>query len=49
NKNYYENLGVDKSKMAFTPYAVDNARFTEAANSLKPQATSLRVQIGFAG
>ncbi len=46
NKNYYENLGVDKSKMAFTPYAVDNARFTEAANSLKPQATSLRVQLG---
>jgi glycosyltransferase involved in cell wall biosynthesis len=31
NKIFYENLGVDKKKMMFMPYCVDNQRFQEAS------------------
>ncbi|MBK6479808.1 MAG: glycosyltransferase [Saprospiraceae bacterium] len=34
NENFYKHLGVDKSKLFFTPYSVDNDRFSKEADHL---------------
>lgn len=34
NEKFYKHLGVDKSKLFFTPYSVDNDRFSKEADHL---------------
>jgi glycosyltransferase involved in cell wall biosynthesis len=44
NKLFYENMGVSEEKLFFTPYVVDNDRFTTEYNNLKDKASQLRNQ-----
>ncbi len=42
NKKYYLFLGISEDRLIKMPYAVDNNRFREAADQLRPQKNSLR-------
>lgn len=42
NRRFYERHGVVPGRIGFTPYAVDNAFFREAADTLVPGRESLR-------
>ncbi len=42
NKLFYENMGVNANKLFYTPYAVDNQRFQQAAAEYLPQKSNIR-------
>lgn len=42
NKLFYQNMGVKEDNLFYTPYAVDNQRFQQAAAEYLPQKDSLR-------
>jgi glycosyltransferase involved in cell wall biosynthesis len=44
NRRFYVNNGVPATRLFFTPYAVDNARFAARANELLPRRAELRRQ-----
>ena len=46
NADFYRNLGVPEKKMFLTPFAVDNAFFTEERRRLGPQRAALRRALG---
>lgn len=46
NKAFYQYYGVKENRLLFTPYAVDNARFQQAASRLLPQKKELRSLLG---
>jgi glycosyltransferase involved in cell wall biosynthesis len=46
NKKFLEFMGVSKSKLFFTPYAVDNSRFRLDFESLKNKKSELRTEFG---
>ncbi len=45
NKKFYQFYGVPDNKLFFTPYAVDNKRFIEAAEKLKNKKYELREKL----
>jgi len=45
NRRFYEWLGVADDRLIFTPYAVDNQRFYEAARYLLPQKNELKARL----
>jgi len=45
NKLFYQNLGIATNKLFYTPYAVDNSRFQEAAKMYLPQKDALKQQL----
>jgi glycosyltransferase involved in cell wall biosynthesis len=46
NREFYRNHGVPESRIFFTPYAVDNDRFTAEADRLRPARADLRRSLG---
>lgn len=48
NRAFYRHMGVAEQKLIFCPYAVDNARFQQAAAELLPQRADLRRRLGVA-
>jgi len=46
NKAFYTYYGVAEDKLLFTPYAVDNDRFKQAAKELLPNKSLLRRELG---
>ncbi|MCS5489177.1 glycosyltransferase family 4 protein [Algoriphagus limi] len=46
NRAFYKYFGVKESKLVFTPYAVDNERFQQAAKELLSQKKMLRQELG---
>jgi len=46
NKAFYKYYGVKEKKLVFTPYAVDNERFQNAAKELLPRKMELRRKLG---
>lgn len=46
NREFYKFYGIDECQLFFTPYAVDNARFQQAAELLLPQKKALRISLG---
>ncbi len=47
NRKFYEYYGVLHQKLFFTPYAVDNAFFTQNARELRVRRKELRAALGF--
>lgn len=45
NKLFYQNMGIAANKLFYTPYAVDNGRFQEAAEIYLPQKNTLKQQM----
>ncbi|HSC54367.1 MAG TPA: glycosyltransferase family 4 protein [Phnomibacter sp.] len=45
SKRFYEYLGIHKSKLVHTPYAVDNRRFQEATANARPLALRQQLSI----
>lgn len=46
NRRWYEHYGVPRSRLVWSPYHVDNERFTRAAERLRPDRKRLREEIG---
>jgi glycosyltransferase involved in cell wall biosynthesis len=44
NRRLYENFGVDLDKLYPAPYAVDNQRFADRAEAIRPQRSRIRRQ-----
>lgn len=42
NRRFYQSYGVPENKLVDSPYCVDNKRFSEAANTLRPQRNEIR-------
>jgi glycosyltransferase involved in cell wall biosynthesis len=49
NRRFYERYGVSPGRIGFTPYAVDNEFFREAADKLNSSRESLRHEYGIPG
>jgi glycosyltransferase involved in cell wall biosynthesis len=47
NRLFYEHLGLKREKLLFTPYAVDNERFQNAARKYTSHKAELRQELGF--
>ncbi len=48
NKQFYQHFGITSKQLVFTPYAIDNQRFSQSYNDLKDQKQNLRKQFGLA-
>jgi glycosyltransferase involved in cell wall biosynthesis len=46
NKQFYEYFGVPEHKFVFTPYCIDNEKFTKAYENQKDQKDALRQGLG---
>lgn len=46
NKAFYKNLGIAEDRLVFSPYCVDNDRFSNAFHQLKDHRQSLRKKLG---
>ncbi len=46
NRRFYRAYGVPEEQLLFTPYSVDNARFSEAWSVLRDKKAALRRQLG---
>ena len=47
NKKFYEFYGVDRKKLIFTPYSVDNNRFSKLYKSNKHNKNNIKIDLGF--
>jgi len=47
NREFYRAHGVPDDRIFFTPYAVDNDRFTGDADRLRPRRDALRAELGW--
>lgn len=45
NKNFFLYSGVSESDLIFTPYSVDNQKFSKEFNNFKPQIQKLKVKL----
>jgi glycosyltransferase involved in cell wall biosynthesis len=46
NRAFYQHFGVNERRLVFTPYAVDNDRFRDAARSYAGRRENLRKELG---